>query len=429
MNCIIIPYLGSNQVSIATLMSLHSLFNTSQHQRAAVAFILVTVILDMVALGIVIPVLPKLIENFLSGDTARAALVYGVFGTAWALMQFLFSPLIGALSDRFGRRRIILLSNLGLGLDYLLMALAPNLVWLFIGRVIAGITAASISTSTAYIADVTPPEKRAASFGLIGAAFGIGFVMGPALGGILGDISPRLPFWVAAGFSLLNAAYGFFVLPESLAQDKRSPFEWRRANPIGSLALLRSHVDLLGLATVHFLSSLAHYVLPSTFVLYAGYRYGWSTRDVGLTLAGVGVASALVQGGLIRPAIRWLGERRALMLGLIAGATGFIVYGSAGKGVYFLIGVPIMAIWGLMGPSMQGLATKRVNVNEQGQLQGALSSIAGIAGLFGPALFTSVFAWSIHPHREWHLPGAAYFLAAMLLLGAGCVAYRTARAA
>src|SRR5215475_8799857 len=242
-------------------------------RRAAMAFIFVTVALDMLALGIVIPVLPKLVEGFMGGNTARAAEVLGVFGIVWALMQFLFSPLLGVLSDRFGRRPVIVLSNAGLGLDYVLMALAPTLGWLFVGRVISGLTTASMSTAYAYIADVTPPERRAASYGLLGAAFGVGFILGPALGGLLGGVDPRLPFWVAAGFSLVNAGYGFFVLPESLPPDRRSAFSWRRANPLGSLALLRSHRELSGLAVANFLLLVSHVVFPTVYVLYAGYRY------------------------------------------------------------------------------------------------------------------------------------------------------------
>ena len=255
-------------------------------RRAAFAFVFVTVLLDMFAIGIIIPVLPKLVEDFMGGDTARAAIVYGVFGTAWALMQFLFSPMLGSLSDRFGRRPIILLSNFGLGLDYILMALAPSLRWLFVGRVISGITAASISTAGAYIADVTPPEERAAKFGLLGAAFGAGFVIGPALGGLLGGISPRLPFWVAAGLSLANGMYGLFVLPESLKREQRTPFSWRKANPVGALKLLRSHHELWGLTCVVFLSNLAHAALPSVAVLYMSYRYNWDTNMVGAAARG-----------------------------------------------------------------------------------------------------------------------------------------------
>src|SRR5215472_4501154 len=236
-------------------------------RQAAFAFVFITVLLDMLALGMVIPVLPKLIESFVAGDTARASEFVGLFSSVWALMQFLFSPVQGALSDRFGRRPVILVSNFGLGLDYVVMALAPNLMWLFAGRVISGICAASISTAFAYIADVTPPEQRSARFGMIGAAFGVGFVIGPAVGGMLGALDPRLPFWAAAGFSLLNGLYGLTVLPESLPPDRRMPLSWRHANPVGSLMLLRSHHELLGLAAVNFLAQMAHVALPAVFVL------------------------------------------------------------------------------------------------------------------------------------------------------------------
>ena len=260
-------------------------------------FIFITLVLDMLALGMIVPVLPKLVEDFVHGDTARAAYIVGVFGAVWALMQFVFSPVLGALSDHYGRRPVVLLSNFGLGLDYIVMALAPTVWWLFVGRVISGITSASFSTASAYIADVTPPEKRAGAFGMLSAAFGLGFVLGPALGGVLGEIDPRLPFWVAAGLSLLNAMYGLFVLPESLAHDHRSIFKWQRANPIGSLTLLRSNFELLALAVVMFISYIAHEALPTTFVLYAMYRYHWNARMIGLAIATVGVCSALVGAG------------------------------------------------------------------------------------------------------------------------------------
>jgi MFS transporter, DHA1 family, tetracycline resistance protein len=396
-------------------------------RRAAVVFIFFTVMLDILALGVIIPVLPKLVESFLGGDTAQAARVLGLFGTAWALMQFLCSPVQGALSDRFGRRPVVLASNFGLGLDYLVMALAPNLIWLFVGRLISGMTAASFSVAGAYIADVTPPDRRAAGFGIIGAAFGIGFVIGPALGGLLGSIDPRLPFWGAAALSLTNAAYGLFVLPESLPRERRAPLAWRRANPVGSLVLLRSHPQLLGLAGVHFLYQLAHHSLPAVFVLYAGYRYGWGERTVGLTLAGVGVCAMIVQGLLVKPVVARFGERRSLLLGLLCGAAGFAIYGLAGTGPVFWIGVPVMAIWGLTGPALQGLMTRRVEPTEQGRLQGALSSIMGVTGLIGPGLFTQTFAWFIGPARGWQLLGAPYLLAALLLLTGMLVAGRVTR--
>jgi DHA1 family tetracycline resistance protein-like MFS transporter len=343
----------------------------------------------------IIPVLPKLVVAFSGGDTAYGAEMFGLIGAVWALMQFFFSPVQGALSDRFGRRPVILLSNLGLGLDYIIMALAPNLLWLIVGRVGSGIASASVSTAFAYIADVTPPEKRAASFGLIGVAFGVGFVLGPALGGLLGGLDPRLPFWVAAGLSLANACYGLFVLPESLPPERRAPFSWRRANPLGSLKLLRSYPQLLGLAGVHFLGQLAHVVLATATVLYVSYRYDWDEPTVGLMLAAVGVCSAIVQGGLVGRAVKRFGERRVLLAGLLCGAAGLAIFGLAENGAWFLVGVPVMTLWGLSSPALQGLMTRRVQPSEQGQLQGAASSLQGIANMVGPFLFAKVFALSI----------------------------------
>ena len=393
-------------------------------RKAALAFIFVTVTLDMLALGMIVPVLPRLVEDMLGGDTARAAHVYGLFGTAWAAMQFLFSPVLGSLSDRLGRRPVVLVSNFGLGLDYVVMALAPNVGWLFAGRVISGITAASITTAGAYIADVTPPEKRAAGFGMIGAAFGLGFIVGPAAGGLLGGIGPRVPFWVAAGLSLANGLYGLLVLPESLPPEKRGSFSWRRANPVGSIRVLGSQTGLMWLAAIHFLHRLAHDVLPSTMVLYAGYRYGWGARAVGLFVGAMGVGSVVVQGTLVRPVVSRFGERRVLVVGLFFGVIAFCVYGLAPTGGLFALGVPVTSMWGLSGPALQGLMTRRLGSSEQGQLQGALASLQGIAGLIGPALFTQTFAAFIDPGRAWHLPGAPFLLAAGLLTAALGVAAR-----
>jgi DHA1 family tetracycline resistance protein-like MFS transporter len=393
-------------------------------RRAALAFIFITVVLDMLALGMIVPVLPKLIEDFVHGNTARAAEIYGLFGTVWALMQFVFSPVLGSLSDRYGRRTVILLSNFGLGLDYIVMALAPGIGWLFLGRIISGITSASFSTASAYIADVAPPEKRAAGFGMLSAAFGLGFILGPALGGVFGNIDPRLPFWVAAGFSLLNAMYGLFVLPESLPMEKREAFSWRRANPIGSIKLLRSHAELFGLSISTFLGNIAHEALPTTFVLYAMYRYGWNERTIGLALATVGVCSAIVGAGLVEPAVARFGDRRVMLAGLWFGVIAFVIYGLAGTGLIFWLAIPVGGLWGLSGPPMQGLMTHRVNDSEQGQLQGALSSIRGIAFMIGPLIFTNAFAAFIGPARDWHLPGAPYLLAALMLTAATLVAAR-----
>jgi DHA1 family tetracycline resistance protein-like MFS transporter len=393
--------------------------------RAAVAFIFVTLLLDSIALGIVVPVLPKLVLRFEGGDSAGAATVYGAFGTVFSAMQFLFMPVLGALSDRMGRRPVILVSLTGLGLDYVLMALAPSLGWLLVGRVIAGICAANFSTATAYIADVTPPEKRAASFGMLGAAFGVGFVAGPVLGGVLGSLEPRLPFWAAAGLTLANALYGFFVLPESLAPERRRPFAWAQANPIGSLRLVGHYRHVLGLVSVLFLYRVAHDVQPSMWVLYTDYRYGWDERTVGFVLGVLGVLGAVTSAVLVAPIVRWLGERRALLFGLLCGAAGFVVYGLAPTGAAFMAGVPLVALWFVSGPAAQAILTRRVDPTEQGRLQGAIGSVQGVASVIAPGLFTGVFAAAIAGGRE--LPGAPFLLAGLLLVASGALAWAAAR--
>ena len=316
-------------------------------RKAAVVFIFITVTLDMLALGLIAPVLPKLVLNFLGGDASSAAKMFGIFGTVFALMQFFFSPVLGVLSDRFGRRPIILLSNLGLGLDYIVMALAPTIGWLFVGRVVSGITAASISTAMAYISDVVAPEKRAGAFGMIGAAFGVGFVLGPALGGLLGNADPRLPFWVAGGLSLTNALYGYFVLPESLVRDRRRAFTLRRANPVGSLVLLRSHPELFQLATIQFIGYVAHEVF-NVWALYAIFRYGWKEGTIGLSLAVVGACSVVISAGVVRPAVARLGERRTLYVGQFFGALGMVIAGLARTGLGYFISIPVMMIWTIL---------------------------------------------------------------------------------
>jgi MFS transporter, DHA1 family, tetracycline resistance protein len=392
-------------------------------RSAAFIFVFITVLLDMLALGIIIPVLPRLVVDFVGGDAARGADYLGLFGTVWALMQFVFSPVHGMLADRFGRKPVILISNFGLGLDYILMALAPTLWWLFAGRIISGICAASISASYAYIADVTPAEKRAARFGMMGVAFGAGFVLGPALGGLAGNVDPRLPFWIAAALSLANGLYGVFILPESLPADRRSPFAWRRANPVGSLVLLRSHPQLGGLSLATFLGSLAHASLPSLAVLYMMYRYGFDERAVGLTMAGVGLSAMIVQGGLIGPTIARFGERTAMIMGLLFGIAAFF----APTALFFFLGIPLMSLWGIANAASLGLMSRRVGSTEQGQLQGANSSLMGIANLFGPGLFTQAFALFVGERAVWHLPGAPFFLAALLLVFAVIVAAAATR--
>jgi DHA1 family tetracycline resistance protein-like MFS transporter len=382
---------------------------------AAVVFIFVTILLDMLALGVIIPILPKLIESFVNNDTANAARIFGLFGTAWAVMQFFFSPILGALSDRFGRRPVVLLSNFGLALDYVLMALAPTLTWLFIGRLISGITSASVSTAFAYIADVTAPEKRAAAFGKIGVAFGAGFILGPALGGLLGDVDPRLPFWAAAALSFANTLYGLLILPESLPKERRSPWRWKSANPLGAMRLLASQRVLAGLSLANFFAQLAHVVLPSVFVLYATYRYGWDTKTVGLTLTTVGICQMVVQGAAIGPIVNRFGERNALFFGLACGTLGFLICGTAPTGLWFWTGIPVMALWGVSGAATQALITRLVSAEQQGQLQGATNSVQSISQLLGPFLFTLTFAHFIDPQTTLKLPGAPFLLASALV--------------
>ena len=381
--------------------------------KAAFLFIFITVTLDMIAVGVIIPVLPKLIVTFAGGDFSQASRIVGYFAIAWAFMQFVCQPVLGALSDRFGRRPVVLLSNLGLGLDYVVMALAPTLGWLFIGRLISGAAAASFATASAYIADITPVDKRAARFGMLGGAFGLGFVLGPAIGGWLGQIDLRLPFWGAAGFSLINALYGFFVLPESLAPENRTKkLVWRSAHVLGSLRFLTREPTLGLLALALFLSFLAYESLPSIFVLYTDYRYHWDTRTTGMVLALVGVAQTLVAAGLVRPAVKKFGELPTAVTGLVFGIAGFLVYGWAPTGQAFVAALPLVALWGLTGPAFQALATRLAGVSEQGALQGALSSLRGVSGMIGPITFTQILAWEI---SEGRFPGGVYGLAAALL--------------
>ncbi len=392
-------------------------------------FIFITALLDMLAYGIVIPVLPQLVQQLLHGDVVHAARVFGLFGTVWSAMQFLCSPILGLLSDRFGRRPVILISCFGLGVDFVFMALAPTVGWLLLGRAIAGMTSASFSTAGAYLTDVTAPEQRARAFGIFSATFGIGFVLGPAIGGLLGNISPRLPFWFAGLLALCNWLYGYFVLPESLPLARRlKAWQWRRANPLGSLKLLRSHVELLGLAGTNWLFQLAHYVLPSTMVLYAGYRYHWDSKQLGLMMACVGVTSILVQALLVRPVVQRFGERTTLLIGLGFGIIGFAGFGLARTGNEFLLAVPVFGLMGLFGPGLQALMTRRVAPQEQGQLQGANSCLMGIAGLFGPTLFTRTFAHFIEPTQTRQIPGASMLLAGALLVLALALAIKVTRA-
>ena len=393
----------------------------------AFIFIFITVLLDILSIGIIIPVLPRLVQTLLGGNLIRTAELFGWFISVWAVAQFLFSPVMGALSDHFGRRPVVLISNFALGVDYVIMAFAPNLWVLFAGRVVSGIASATVSTAQAYIADITVPEKRAGAFGMLGAAFGIGFVLGPALGGLLGHYDLRLPFLAAAAMSLANFAYGYFILPESLAPENRSPFRFARANPIGSVQMLARDPQLLRLGIIGFLLQLSHQVLPAVAVLYMGFRYNWNERDVGLVLAAVGVCAMAVQGGMVRPVVAKIGERAALLSGLGAGALGFAIYGFASTGAMFLIGVPVMALWGFAQPSMTALMSERVDADEQGKLQGAAASLMGLSGLAGPWIFALSFAYAIDPAKGLMVPGVPFYLASSALVVAFFIGVGVAR--
>ncbi|MGN6517828.1 MAG: TCR/Tet family MFS transporter [Dokdonella sp.] len=394
-------------------------------RRAALVFIFVTVLIDILSFGLIIPVLPHLIENFLHGDVAAAARWYTGFASVFMAMQFVFTPVQGALSDRYGRRPVILLSNLGLGLDFAMMALVDSLPLLFIGRVVSGITSASFSTANAYIADITPPQQRAQAFGMIGMAFGLGFIVAPFIGGHLGAIDVRLPFWAAVAMSLTNFCYGWFVLPESLPAGRRAArFDWSHANPLGSLALLRRYPQVLGIAGVLFLMAFAHMVYPTTFVLYADYRFGWGPDMAGNTLALVGLLAAIVQGVLIKRIVAALGERRTLLFGLACGAVGFALYALAPTGYWFWAMMPVAALWGVATPAAQALMTHAVDPREQGRLQGAVASLGSIAGIFGALVFPTILAAVAGAGRHDVVAGATFWLAALIVGSGGLLAWR-----
>ena len=403
--------------------------------KAGAAFILFTVFLDMLSIGIIIPVFAPLIRHFTTtGTVSEAGLWVGIFGSCWGLAQFLFSPVQGAASDSIGRRPVVLASNLGTGLDFLFMAMAPGLWWLLAGRIISGMTSASISTAYAYMSDVTEPQKRAKVFGLMGAAFGLGFIVGPSLGGILGgglhwqfltdhglgflnfQGGARYPFFFAAGLSMLNFVYGFFVLPESLPKERRKPFSIHAANPIAAFRFLSRSGQVLRLSVMYLALMFAQSVFPTTMVLYALYRFGWGPSQVGLMLAAVGVLSAVVQAGLTGLIVKRFGERTTMFIGLSAGLIAFVWYGLAPSWEIFVAAMPIGALWGLAMPNIQALMTSKVDPKEQGTLQGANMSLSSMATIFAPIAFGSILSYVTRPGMPHELSGAAFWLAAFCIL-------------
>ena len=382
----------------------------------ALPIIFVTVLLDMLGIGIIVPVIPSLIENLAGQGLSNASVIGGWLFMAYSAMQFLWGPVIGNLSDAHGRRPVLLLSIFGLGLDYLVTAFSPSIAWLFIGRLVGGLCGASYTTASAVVADVSEPEDRAKAFGLLGAAFGIGFVLGPAIGGLLGQFGPKTPFFVASGFSLLNFIYAFIALPETLPPERRRPFDIRRANPLGAMMVLRRHTLLVRWAVAIFLTFLAQAVYPSVWAFAAIERYGWDAKAIGLSLAFFGVVSALYQGVLVGPSIRLLGERRSALVGMSVGVVLALGYAGAVQGWMIYVLILLGGFQGIAMPAVNALMTHEVEPDAQGELQGAVSSLQALGSVFGPPLMTGVFAFFTSSNAPFQFAGAAFVLAALLML-------------
>jgi DHA1 family tetracycline resistance protein-like MFS transporter len=393
--------------------------------KYALNFIFLTLLIDITGLGIIIPVMPKLIGQ-LTGEGLSVASEYGGWLTfAYAFMQFIFAPILGNLSDKYGRRPVLLLSLLGFGIDYLFLAFAPSIFWLFIGRIIAGIAGASMTTAMAYIADVSTPEKRAQNFGIVGAAFGLGFIIGPVLGGVLGQFGTRIPFFAAAGLALLNFLYGYFILPESLTKENRRPFNFKTANAWASLSRLKRYPKVLSLAGALVLVYLASYALQSVWTYYNMYKFGWTEALVGYSLGFVGITIAVVQGGLIRIIIPKLGQERSLYIGLALYSFGYILFAFASESwMMFAFMVPY-SLGGIAGPALQGIMSNQVPANEQGELQGTLTGLMSLTAIFGPLLMTHLFAAFTGKQAYFEFPGAPFLLGAVLLSASSIWAYRS----
>ncbi|MXU65278.1 TCR/Tet family MFS transporter [Oceanomicrobium pacificus] len=382
--------------------------------RKSLIFIIATVTIDAIGIGLILPVLPELIAMLLTESISAAALWGGWLIFTYALMQFIFGPVLGGLSDRFGRRPVLLASLFVMGLDYLLMAVAGSIWLLFVARTISGIAGATHATATAYLADITPPEKRAANFGLVGAAFGIGFIVGPAIGGLLGTLGPQAPFLAAALLAFANATFGWFVAPETLAPEKRRAFDWRRANPFGALLRVRHFPVLAGLVLVFFLFNLALFVYPAIWAYFTIERFAWSTGMVGLSLATYGLLAAFVQGFLIRIVLAKLGERRTAIFGLVMEIVGLVIIAFVTNGIWIFILMPITALGNLAGPALQGMMSNRVGDDEQGELQGLLASVASVGTIFSPLMMTGLFRIFTYEGAAYYMPGAPFLLAAFL---------------
>jgi DHA1 family tetracycline resistance protein-like MFS transporter len=391
--------------------------------KHAITFIFITVLIDMIGFGLIIPVMPELIGE-LTGLPANEAVLLGmVLIISYAAMQFICAPIIGALSDRFGRKPVLLAALAGFAIDYAIMGFAPVFWLLLVGRLLAGVFGASYSTANAFIADITPPEKRAGRFGMIGAAFGLGFTFGPLIGGYLGDMfGPRAPFFAAAILAGLNFIYGLIVLPETLAPENRRKFDWKRANPFGALMQIRKYPAALGLMSAVFLMLIGHAVFPATWSYYSAYRYGWDSGDIGLSLMVVGISSAIVMGGLTRILVPKLGEWRAITLSLILGSIAYIAYGLASAGWMVYVIIVAGALGGIGQPALQGIMSRIVPPNAQGELQGAMTSLQSLSMIFGPLAMSPLFNYFSSDEAPAQIPGAAFFLAGLLTVIALVVA-------
>jgi MFS transporter, DHA1 family, tetracycline resistance protein len=391
---------------------------------AALGFIFITLLIDVTGFGLIIPVVPDLITELIHGDLSLASTYGGWLMGAYAVMQFLFAPVLGNLSDRYGRRPVLLFSLFGFGVDYVFTAFAPSIAWLFVGRIVAGITGASLTTAMAYIADVSPPEKRAQNFGLVGAAFGLGFIIGPVIGGLLGTFGSRTPFFVAAGLTFLNWIYGYFILPESLSKENRRPFEWKRANPVGSLMQIKKYPALIGLIGSFVLIYLAAHAVQSTWTYYNMEKFGWHKKEVGISLGVVGAMVALVQGILIKKTIPVLGQAKSVFTGLVLYSIGMLLFGLATQGWMMYAFTVVYCLGGIAGPALQGIMSGQVPPTEQGELQGTLNSFISITTIIGPLMMTNLFAYFTNKNAPIRFPGAPFIAGAVLTLISAWMAYR-----
>lgn len=396
-----------------------------QNRKAAIGFIFITLLIDVTGLGLIIPVMPKLIEDLLqTSDISKASQYGGWLTFAYAFTQFLFAPVLGNLSDKYGRRPVLLFSLLGFGIDYLFLSFAPSIGWLFVGRVIAGVTGASFTTASAYIADISTNENRAQNFGMIGAAFGLGFILGPMIGGLLGELGARVPFFVAAGLALLNCAYGYFVLPESLSKENRRGFEWRRANPVGSLSQLKKYPAVAGLIISMILIYIAGHAVQSNWSFFNIERFGWSPKMIGISLGIVGLLVGGVQGGLVRVVNPRIGNEKSIYVGLGLYALGLLLFAFATEGWMMFVFLIPYCLGGIAGPALQSIISGHVPPNEQGELQGALTSLMSATSIIGPPLMTNLFAYFTHKEAPVYFPGAAFFLGAVLMMASTYYAYK-----